>query len=169
MGSIDRWNKRYRSGDLGASRPAPILVEILGQLTPGRALDLACGAGRNAFYLLDHGWSVLAVDASAEALDIVRQARIEVRQIDLEREPIPFADESFDLVCIIHFLHRPLFADARRLLRRGGIVVSVIHTTRSTMNPLYTLAPGELRSYFADWEVIVDRENEIAELAARKP
>ena len=88
--------------------------------------------------------------------------------LDLEHQPIPFADESFDLVCLINFLHRPLFVYAKRVTRRGGVVVSVIHTVRSSMNPLYTIAIGELRSYFADWEIVVDREDEVAEIVARK-
>ncbi len=79
------------------------------------------------------------------------------------------AAESFDMVCIVHFLHRPLFAEARRLLRPGGVVASAIHTVRSTMNPVYMVAIGELRSHFADWEILVDREDRIAEVAARKP
>jgi len=37
------------------------------------------------------------------------------------------------------------------------------------MNPKYTVAMGELRSLFADWEILVYREDEIAEIVARKP
>ena len=73
------------------------------------------------------------------------------------------------MVCIIHFLYRPLFAEARRVTRPGGLVVSAIHTVRSTMNPKYTVAMGELRSLFADWQILVDREDEIAEIVARRP
>jgi SAM-dependent methyltransferase len=43
-----------------------------GQLTPGRALELGCGQGRNSVYLASQGYTVDAVDFSAEA---VRQAR----------------------------------------------------------------------------------------------
>jgi len=142
--------------------PARVVVEASKFVPPGRALDLACGRGRNAIFLVEQGWSVIGVDiAPAEGLD--------VRILDLEtNDPLPFENDSFDLVCLIHFLWRPLFAEAKRVTRPGGVIVSAIHTVRSTMNPKYTVAIGELRSYFADWEILVDREDEIAEIAARK-
>jgi len=167
---IDRWNERYRAGELGPSYPAPVLVEAVKLLPPGRALDLACGAGRNALFLAEHGWSVVAVDGSPVVIEKIRglHPSIEVRVLDLERERLPFDDASFDMVCIINFLHRPLFTEAQRFVRPGGVVVSAIHTVRSTMNPLYTLEMGKLRSYFSGWEIVIDREDEIAELVSRK-
>ena len=171
MDAIDRWNERYRSGEPGPSSPAPVLVEAARLLPPGRALDLACGAGRNALFLAEHGWSVVAVDGSPVVIEKIRglHPRIEVHLIDLERDPLPFEDASFDMVCIINFLHRPLFRAAQRFLRPGGLVVSAICTVQSTMNPLYTIEIGELRSYFSGWEILTDREDEIAELVARRP
>jgi SAM-dependent methyltransferase len=135
--AIDRWNERYRSGELGPAYPSPLLVEVADRLAPGQALDLACGAGRNALFLAQHGWSVVAIDGSAVAIDVVRSLdpRIDARVLDLEREPLDFEDDSFDLVCLINFLHRPLFAEARRLVRPGGAIITAIHTDRSTMNP----------------------------------
>ena len=168
--SIDRWNNRYATGDVGPEQPSSIVMEISGRLSPGRALDLACGAGRNAVYLASKGWSVVAVDGSDAALNIVRQRdpRIETSRIDLEREALPFADESFDLVCIIHFLHRPLFAEAARVLKKGGFAVASIETTRSSMNRAYVVEPGELRTFFAGWEIVIDRDETTAQIAARK-
>lgn len=141
-----------------------IIGEAAELVKPGRALDLACGRGRNAVFLAQRGWSVVGIDIAPPALE-----SIDTRALDLERNPLPFEDDSFDMVCIIHFLHRPLFAEARRVTRPGGVIVSAIHTVRSTMNPKYTVAIGELRSLFADWEILVNREDEIAEIVARKP
>src|SRR5579859_8246264 len=143
-----RWDERYRSGDF-PTEPHPLVVHAVSMLPPGRALDLACGAGRNARYLRDHGWSVVAVDNSDAALAIVRAMNLDTRNVDLEQEPLPFDDESFDLVCIIHFLHRPLFAEAKRVTRPNGIVVCAICPTGK-----YSLTPEELRAYFADWTLV---------------
>src|SRR2546430_17154291 len=121
---MDRWNERYRGGERGPSHPASILVDALDLLPPGRALDLACGAGRNAAYLVQHGWSVVAVDRSTAAIEMVRQIEgpIETQVLDLERDRLPYSDASFDVGCIIHFMHRPLFEEGKRLLRPGGVV-----------------------------------------------
>jgi 2-polyprenyl-3-methyl-5-hydroxy-6-metoxy-1,4-benzoquinol methylase len=71
------WDERYRSSqrpaeDLEAA-PNPLLIETAQRLTPGKALDLACGTGRNALWLAEHGWSVTAVDGSPAAIEILRQ------------------------------------------------------------------------------------------------
>jgi tellurite methyltransferase len=157
--------------DHHSPHPAAIVVEAAKLVPPGRALDLACGAGRNALYLAQHGWSVSAIDLSPEAIATIHRLdpKIKTQILDLEREAVPHPDASFDMVCIIHFLHRPLFVEARRMLRPGGVIVSAIHTVRSTMNPRYTVAIGELRSLFAGWEILIDREDQVAELVARKP
>ena len=100
---------------------------------------------------------MVAADGSIEALKLVHHPRIEVHQIDLEREPLPFSDELFDLICLIHFLHRPLFAEARRVLRPGGMIVIAIRTSGS-----HSLEPGALQAMFSDWTVVIDREGELA-------
>jgi tellurite methyltransferase len=147
-----------------AMERSQIVADAVKLAGPGRALDLACGRGRNAIFLMEQGWSVVGIDIAPPAIE-----GLDARVLDLEQNPLPFENESFDMVCIIHFLHRPLFAEARRVTRPGGLVVSAIHTVRSTMNPKYTVAIGELRSLFADWQILVDREDEIAEIVARKP
>src|SRR5437899_9840660 len=61
-----------------AEAPAGILCELWPVLPAGAALDLACGRGRNALFLAEHGRHVTAVDWSAAALDILEdRARAE--------------------------------------------------------------------------------------------
>jgi tellurite methyltransferase len=123
---LDEWNARYRSRERIDDEPSQLLIDAVAAIAPGRALDLACGAGRNAIWLTQRGWDVVAVDGAAEAIRLVREraAGIDARVIDLETDaPLPFADASFDLVLILYFLHRPLFAEAIRVLRPGGMLV----------------------------------------------
>jgi SAM-dependent methyltransferase len=66
----EQWDERYRSTDLVWGTPPNRWVEReLADLAPGRALDLACGEGRNALWLAARGWQVSAIDFSAVALD----------------------------------------------------------------------------------------------------
>lgn len=67
------WDERHAAREPIEDRdPDPTLVEEVGRLAPGRALDLGCGDGRNAVWLARQGWAVTAVDFSAVALDRAR-------------------------------------------------------------------------------------------------
>lgn len=164
---LDDWNERYRSREELDTAPAPLLVRTAEGLAPGRALDLACGAGRNAVWLAQRGWEVVAIDGASEAIRIVHEhdTTIDARVMDLERGgELPFADASFDLVAILYYLHRPLFAEARRVVKPGGIVVSA-----AKMRGTYRIAAGELARHFEGFEVLHASEGEIAEIIARRP
>jgi len=99
-------------------RPTAFLAEVCARLSPGRALELACGTGRDAVYLAACGWQVLAVDVLPDALErgqMLAQrcapalAPVEWRQADLERGVLKLP-AGFDLVVAVRYLHRPLFA-----------------------------------------------------------
>jgi SAM-dependent methyltransferase len=67
------WDRRYAGGEyLWSSHANRFLKEEAEGLAPGRAIDLACGQGRNAVWLAKRGWAVTAVDFSSVG---VRQAR----------------------------------------------------------------------------------------------
>lgn len=67
------WDARYRQGAY-SERLWPgaylqqCMPQILAQQTPERALDVACGRGRNSIYAAQQGFNVDAVDVSAAAL-----------------------------------------------------------------------------------------------------
>jgi SAM-dependent methyltransferase len=168
--SLDDWNRRYRAREEINDEPAPLLVGAASELAPGRALDLACGAGRNAAWLSRQGWDVVAIDGASEAIRIVHEhdPAIDARVLDLESgAPLPFPDESFDLVTILYYLHRPLLAEAKRVVKKGGVVITAIRMRG--INPRFCVSQGELRSYFFGWNLLHEREGEIAEIVARRP
>lgn len=118
----ERWNQRYASDDPHAT-PAPnrFLVAELAETPPGRALDLACGAGRNAVWLAESGWRVTAVDFSniglsmARELALARGVNVDWIEADvLGWEP---AARAYDLVCML-YLQLP--ADERRAVLRSA-------------------------------------------------
>jgi SAM-dependent methyltransferase len=163
---LDEWNDRYRSRDELDFTPARLLTDFAAALPPGRALDLACGAGRNALWLAQQGWEVTAVDGAEEAIRLVREhdARIDTRVLDLETgAPLPFEDQTFDLVVILYFLHRPLFAEAQRVLRPRGVVVTAVRTSGT-----FCLSLEELRGEFSGWEVLHASAGDTAELVVRR-
>ncbi len=65
----EEWDERYASHELlWHAEPNRFVVEEVGDLAPGTALDLACGEGRNAVWLAEQGWRATGVDFSAVAL-----------------------------------------------------------------------------------------------------
>lgn len=150
------WESRWeeRAGETG--RPAdPWLQRVLPLLPPpGRALDIACGQGRNALCLAAHGYAVTAVDFSAAALDRLRAdaagqgLAIATVQLDLEGEqPLPAG--PFELIIDFFFLHRPLLPRLFPLLRPGGVLVLRTFSRAGSFpggpdQPAFVLAPGEL-------------------------
>jgi tellurite methyltransferase len=165
--SLEEWDQRYRTRDEIDDEPAKLVIDAVRDLPPGRALDLACGAGRNAVWLARNGWDVVAIDGSSEAIRLVHghDVRVDARVVDFETgAPLPFEDESFDAVLILYYLHRPLFAEAKRVLRRGGILVTAVRTQGR-----YAIHPGELASVFEGWEVVYSNDGEIGELVVRRP
>lgn len=180
------WNERYRT-EAADSAASPLLVRAVSGERPGHALDLACGAGRNAVFLASHGWMVTAVDSSEVALEQLQtrigQEHLSIKAVltDLEKDDFEFPGESFDLICDIFYLQRSLLPAIRNAVGQGGLFVGSIHMVDSdpavkAMNRSFLLEPGELRREFDGWESLHDEERRpapgkrlIAELIARKP
>ncbi|MBL3596611.1 methyltransferase domain-containing protein [Rhodovulum sulfidophilum] len=67
------WNRRYSETEqLFGIEPNIHLARELSDLPPGRALDLACGEGRNSFWLAERGWQVDGIDLSDVAVERAR-------------------------------------------------------------------------------------------------
>ncbi len=119
-----QWDDRYRVDELiWKAEPNRFLVDDVAGLAPGRALDLACGEGRNALWLAGRGWQVTAVDFSAVGLEKARRLAAErglglvlVEADVIEWEPLA---ASFDLV-IVMYLHLPAGARHRALRRAAS-------------------------------------------------
>lgn len=180
MQSIERQAKVDRDFEFGADGPRrlwlpnPFLEEVLASdiATQGRALDLACGSGRDAVFMASLGREVVAADHLPDALDLGRDLErryapglsIDWREWDLERENLP--DEGpFALVTCFFFLHRPTLAWAAERLAENGILVvetfTTVHRERfgKPSRPWIVLQPGELPGLVGDLEVVAYSED----------
>ena len=153
------WEEHYARPEQLDFTPVPLLVEVAEQLPPGRALDLACGSGRNALYLAGLGWKVLAVDSSVSAVRILRNRAatadlaIEAVVADLESPGFTIEPGAYDLICDFFYLQRDLFPRIREGIRPGGAFVAQIHL-RENDSQRFVLEPGELRAEFATWKIL---------------
>lgn len=182
------WDEKYRRGEHVSTEPSATVTESARywQLAPNReALDLACGAGRNAVYLAEKGWRVEAIDFSVEALRKTRalaQSRgveIETSRQDVEAPGFSAGSDRYGLVVVTQFLHRPLFEAIRAAVAPGGLVcystyaVGQLEFDGGPRNRKYLLEPNELLERFRGWRVLRYEEawegRATAALIARKP
>jgi tellurite methyltransferase len=174
------WDKRYRLREHAASDfeagPTPLLVDTATALAPGKALDLACGAGRNALWLAQHGWKVTAVDNAKTAIAILLQraserlVNIEAVAANLEKGEFWIAPRSWDLIAICYYLQRSLFEPAKLGVIPGGMLISIVHVSEpGEADGPFRLRPGEHAKYFTGWEILCAREGRANDPAHRRP
>jgi SAM-dependent methyltransferase len=150
----------------------------------GRALDVACGRGRHALFLAEHGWMVRALDRDAHAIDALRSeaARrglaVQADVVDLEAADTDLGREAYDLIVVVHYLHRPLFPALLQALAPGGYLLYETFTVDQARrgrpsNPDFLLRHGELRERLAPLAVLRERDGDfegrdVASVVARK-
>ena len=122
------WEDHYaQRSRVWSGRPNAVLVDEVGALPAGLALDLGCGEGGDAVWLAERGWRVVAVDVSQTALDRAASAaeaagvadRIEWQRHDLAQT---FPSGAFDLVSA-QFLQSPIDFPVERVLRSAAAAV----------------------------------------------
>ncbi len=133
------WNARYAQKELvWSAEPNRLFATEVATLPPARALDLACGEGRNAVWLAEQGWRVTGVDFSdvalAKAAELAASRGVEVEWVVadvLDYEP---ERHGFDLVVLL-YLQLPgeeliqALRSATGSLARGGTLVVLAHDT----------------------------------------
>lgn len=154
----EKWQRKYREGAYASRHHASVyLQQHLPALTPpcNRALDLACGAGRNALFLARQGYRVDAVDIAAEGLargktsaDDEGLADICWYEHDLDAG-LPAKLHRYGLITMIRYLDMALLRAAVQRLTRGGYVLAEVHlqTDESVAGPgsnHFRVMPGAL-------------------------
>lgn len=176
MSDVDRtkWNQRYRESDRSAGEgPSAWLVHQLPRLRgvpdKPRALDVACGLGRNSLYLAAEGWQVDAVDISPVALEHLarraNEAGLPVRCLEQDLEPDSgrpgeqLPEGHYDLVIIFRYTNMPLLPVLARSLRPGGYLLVEGHMKTDLPvigpgTPRFRVPPGALRSAAAGMSIV---------------
>jgi len=136
--SRERWNRRWAGEERvhASTAPSRFLVAEVAGLRPGAALDLACGAGRNAVWLAEQGWRVTAVDFSGVALRMARslaaERRVEVEWVEADVLAWTPPARAYDLVCVLYLQlppgeRRTALAGAAAAVRPGGTLLVLGH------------------------------------------
>ena len=130
-GSIAGTYDRAGGPDIDAEQP--VMWELFDGLSPGRAVDVACGTGRHLARLAELGHRVVGVDQSGAMLEAARQRLPEVRLCLGAMARLPVRSGSSDLtVCSLGLEHEPdpepALAELARVTRVGGrVLISDVH------------------------------------------
>jgi SAM-dependent methyltransferase len=163
----DKWNERYRSGSYVArEHPTALLAQWAPRLPIGKALDVACGAGRNALFLAAAGHTVDAVDISDVAIERARglaaDRRLQVHffAADLDGDPnAVLPATSYDLIVWVRYVNTLLMPCLLERLAAGGHLLCEQHliTTAEVVGPNseeFRLQPNELRHSAGNLDVL---------------
>lgn len=125
---VQRWN-RYFTAEKPAfnTKPNAFLVEMVKGRTPGRALDVAMGQGRNALWLAQQGWEVTGFDIADKAIAIAQEnasklgvkIHTEIKTV----EEFDFGESRWDLVLLSYAGGGQLVQKVERALEPGGLLV----------------------------------------------
>ena len=128
------WDERYAERRQWSAGPNALVAELLADLPPGDAVDLAAGEGRHALWLAERGWRVTAVDFSAVGLERGREQaggdRVTWVQSDVHEWTAPEASTDLVLVAYLHLPEPETTALLRRAvgwLRPGGRLLVLGH------------------------------------------
>jgi len=170
-----RWDEQHKQ-TRSSGEPSAFLREVIEsnawQLPRGRALDVACGQGRNSLYLAEQGYAVGAIDISAAVLRSGREKAeakrlpIEWRREDLEQ--INLSAAVYDLVINFNYLQRSLVPQIKTSLKAGGVAIFETYLIDQKefghpKNLDYLLGHNELLDWFRDFRVLYYREGKFSD------
>jgi tellurite methyltransferase len=174
-----RWDQRYTESPGSWTEPDDFLKhvydEFLAKVEPGKAMDLAGGAGRNSLFLVERGWQVNLIDGSEVGLGLAREkalglvpleyppahpgapavhiGSLETEVVDLDHAS-DLGIERYDAIMVFYFLKRELFPAIVRALKPGGFLIYRTYTIDRMKvpggpdDPNYHLQPNELLHAF---------------------
>jgi ubiquinone/menaquinone biosynthesis C-methylase UbiE len=119
------------------------------RLKPKKILNIACGVNLKPSFLKDVKAEFFGTDIDKKVISG------KVKFSDIDKEPIPYPDSSFDLVMTVysieHFKTRKVFSEAHRVLKKNG---KFIFITTNFANPLFLLTKFfKIRKYYYRYEV----------------
>lgn len=166
------WDETFRTGVGFEHQPNQLLVDTLAKATPGRALDLLMGQGRNAIFEASRGWKVTGVDISREGMKLAREEaarrHLAIETVDADVDTWDLGVDRWDLVTMIYAGDSvPLVEKVKPSLRHGGLfVLEYFHAdSEAARSGAGGWKTGQLAALFAGPEFAIERD-EVVEARA---
>lgn len=164
---LDKWNQRYAEDSYRKNNPVVLLQDWLPKVPVGKALDVACGAGRNSIFLAQSGFQVDAIDISPEGLRKARQLAegqgLNINWMEHDLDQAFRFDTEYDLIIVMWYVNLALVSRLCDCLATGGYLLCEEHliTDQDVIGPTssnYRVAPGALREAVSGLNVLLYEE-----------
>lgn len=161
----ESWDRVYSAERyIYGTEPVDFLKAQIGRLRKGKALCLAAGEGRNAVYLAQQGFSVVAVDISAKGLEkcrqLARQREVEVETQVADLQDYDMGQAGYDLITSFYHYDPSLFPRIMAALKPGGFFIlqdfsidQLVTNRFGPRDPVYLVNPNELLDSFASYRI----------------
>ncbi len=162
MDDKTRWNTKHQNVPMPTS-PSEIIIKNVKPSQGCRALDIACGTGRNTHYLAELGFEVDAVDISDYALSQINHTN-KIHTIESDLSNYCITPNNYDLIININYLERKLFSGMVEGLNRGGILIFETFIAahkpgyHNPSNPDFLLQLNELPTKFSTLKILFYEE-----------
>ncbi|HTV02338.1 MAG TPA: methyltransferase domain-containing protein [Luteitalea sp.] len=178
------YDRAYAGPPKFRTEPNRLLVDATNGVTPGKALDVGMGQGRNALFLARQGWQVTGFDVSAVGLAKARSAAaaqgLSIRGVLASDEEFAFGSNEWDLIAILYAIEKRSVFRVRTALRPDGLVV-VEAAHRDASGAEWEFRSNELLEIFEGFTILKYEETvgdydwapgkpiRMVRLVARKP
>jgi SAM-dependent methyltransferase len=157
----DFWNGKYSDPKSDFShQPSRLLVAAIRGRTPGSAIDVGMGEGRNAIYLAQQGWHVTGVDLAdvgvAQAKKRATQLGVALDAVVDDLDRYDLGRNRWDLITLFYmhaWYHGAKPQSAKRLheaLKPGGLLV----VEGFAGSDKFMFQPNELLRDFSDFKIL---------------
>lgn len=167
------FTERYQSNDMpwDTGITPPEIVDIIGELPAGKALDLGCGTGTNIQYLLERGWQADGVDFIQQAIDLAQDKLADfpsddyrvfcydVTKLDMLEGLRPPYDLVIDIGCghgIEKDQNQKYADDVARLLKPGGVFM--LYASQPRENSTVGWTPDDIKQIFTPALTLVSQD-----------
>lgn len=192
LGRMGRMARKAPTGRMALGASNSSRDELGGAHRARRAVDLACGSGRNSVHLARLGLDVTGLDILEDALVQARRVArtagplrgaVSFRRADLTTSAAWarwLRPAQWDAIIVFRYLDRAILPLIEGALAPSGLLIYETFLEEQARihgrprRPEFLLKPGELRASFPDLEIVDYREgpdsedNRLATLVARR-
>ncbi|TGE09487.1 class I SAM-dependent methyltransferase [Hymenobacter fodinae] len=151
-----RWNRAFTDPAWRSTRfnsqPNALLIETVGHMSAGLALDMHMGEGRNALYLAQLGWHVTGVDIAEQALHLAQQQAqqlgLQLNTVEADATQYDWGTNYWDLIVLAYADESTHVAQVQAALKPGGLVV--FENFHADINRVRPGKPGQTLGFATD-------------------